>query len=112
MAGAGRHTPRRNARWSKPVTETSHALDLRQGVFALDDPKAIARSLKRSAERSRRRKTDAFRSAMSMLTFYINRAGSKLGKSRRRTLEAAKDELRALAQRPRRAASRRTTRRK
>jgi hypothetical protein len=89
-------------RWSKHVTETSHALDLRPGVFELDDPKEIARSLKRSAERSHNRKSDPYRSAMSMLTFYINRAGDNLSKSRKATLEAAKDELRALYDRPRR----------
>ena len=83
-------------RWSGRVTRTSHALDLKQGVFALDDPKAIARSLKRSADRSRRRKSDPYRSAMSMLTFYINRAGEKLPKRRRAILERAKTELRAL----------------
>ena len=89
-------------RWSKRVTETSNALDLERGVFAQDDPRRIARSLKRSAERSRRRKADPFRSAMSMLTFYINRAGKTLSESRRARLEAAKDELRALYGRPRR----------
>lgn len=82
-------------RWSKQVTEHSDALDLREGVFELDDPATIARSLRRSAQRSKRWKVDPFRSAMSMLTFYINRAGSNLTKRRRRTLEAAKDELRA-----------------
>jgi len=76
------------------VTETSNALDLRHDVFTLRDPRAIARSLKRSAETSSRRKSDPFRSAMSMLTFYINRAGSQLPKSRRATLERAKGELR------------------
>jgi hypothetical protein len=89
-------------RWSKRVTETSNALDLERGVFSQDDPRRIARSLKRSAERSRRRKADPFRSAMSMLTFYINRAGKTLSESRRARLEAAKDELRALYGRPRR----------
>ena len=88
-------TSKRN-RWSQRVTETSNALDLDRGVFSRDDPTSIARSLKRSAERSRRRKSDPFRSAMSMLTFYINRAGSKLSKQRRARLEAAKEELRAL----------------
>jgi hypothetical protein len=83
-------------RWSQRVTETSDSLDLEAGVFALDDPREIARSLKRSAERSRRRKADPYRSAMSMLTFYINRAGRKLRKPERARLEAAKDELRAL----------------
>jgi Protein of unknown function (DUF3175) len=89
-------------RWSQRVTETSDALTLDRGVFARDDPASIARSLKRSALRSRRRKTDAFRSAMSMLTFYVNRAGKQLPKRRLAKLEAAKDELRALFGRPRR----------
>jgi hypothetical protein len=83
-------------RWSQHVTETSNALDLERGVFAQKDPRAIARSLKRSAERSRRRKTDPYRSAMSMLTFYVNRAGKKLPKAQRDRLQAAKGELRAL----------------
>ena len=83
-------------RWSQRVTETSNALDLDKGVFSRDDPRSIARSLKRSAERSRRRKSDPFRSAMSMLTFYVNRAGSKLSKEKRDRLEAAKEELRVL----------------
>jgi hypothetical protein len=82
-------------RWSQDVTEHSDALDLAPGVFELDDAKAIARSLKTSAEASHRRKVEPFRSAMSMLTFYINRAGKNLDKDRLRTLEAAKDELRA-----------------
>ena len=69
-------------RWSQHVTETSNALDLEHGVFSKQDPRAIARSLKRSAERIRRRKSDSYRSAMSMLTFYINRAGKKLPKTR------------------------------
>jgi len=89
-------------RWSQNVTETSDALDLEPGVFAQDDPRRIARSLKRSAERSRRRKTDPFRSAMSMLTFYINRAGEQLPAVQRARLEAAKDELRELFGKPRR----------
>jgi hypothetical protein len=74
--------------------ETSNALDLESGVFTLDDPGEIARSLKRSAELSRRRKADPFRSAMSMLNFYINRAGRNLSAARRRVLHQAKDELR------------------
>jgi hypothetical protein len=82
-------------RWSRRVTQTSDALDLQGGVFRLRDPKAIARSLKRSAEKSRRRKSDPYRSAMSMLTFYINRAGKNLPARQRRTLDRAKDELRA-----------------
>lgn len=81
-------------RWSQKVSEHSNALDLEQGVFAFDDPAAIARSLKRSAEQSRRRKGSAFQSAMSMLTFYINRAGDNLPKKRRHVLDAAKGELR------------------
>jgi Protein of unknown function (DUF3175) len=81
-------------RWSQHVTETSDALDLQRDVFTLNDPRAIARSLKHSAETSTRRKSDPYRSAMSMLTFYINRAGHTLPKSRRTTLEHAKDELR------------------
>jgi hypothetical protein len=90
-------TKRNVKRWSQQVTETSNALDLESGVFSLDDPRAIARSLKRSADRSRRRKTDdPFRSAMSMLTFYINRAGKNLTTARRAKLQAAKDELRRL----------------
>jgi hypothetical protein len=97
---AGSRTKTR--RWSQRVTETSDALDLDRGVFGRDDPASIARSLKRSAERSRRRKADPFRSAMSMLVFYINRAGRKLAKRRRAKLERAKDELRALYHRPRR----------
>ena len=84
------------------MTETSDALDLEPGVFTHDDPRWIAESLKRSAERSRRRKSDPYRSAMSMLTFYINRAGSQLSAPQRIRLEAAKDELRELFGRPRR----------
>jgi hypothetical protein len=68
----------RSERWSQRVTEKSDALDLEAGVFTLEDPREIARSLKRSADRSRRRKAEPFRSAMSMLTFYINRAGAHL----------------------------------
>jgi hypothetical protein len=89
-------------RWSQRVTQTSNALDLENRVFARMDPRQIARSLKRSAESSQRRKSDPFRSAMSMLTFYINRAGKKLPRQRLTSLEAAKDELRALYGRPRR----------
>src|SRR5437773_8150513 len=92
-------------RWSQQVTDNSNALDLEEGVFSKDDPRSIARSLKRSADRSRRRKSDPFRSAMSMLTFYINRAGNQLSRSRRKRLEAAKDELRDLYGRPRQKAA-------
>ena len=91
-------------RWSQRVTETSKALDLDQGVFSKEDPRSIARSLKRSADRSQRRKSNPFRSAMSMLTFYINRAGKKLSRSRRKRLETAKEELRDLYGKPRRKA--------
>ena len=81
-------------RWSQDVTEHSDALDLDRGVFTLKDPKKIAASLKRSAEASTRRKAEPFRSAMSMLVFYINRAGKTLTKADRARLEKAKDELR------------------
>ena len=83
-------------RWSQHVTETSNALDLDSGVFSWSDPKRIARSLKRSAEASKRRKSPPRQSAMSMLNFYINRAGHNLPAKQRRILEKAKDELRAL----------------
>jgi Protein of unknown function (DUF3175) len=82
------------ARWSQQVTETSNALDLDRGVFHWSDPKRIAQSLKRSAEASKRRNATPFRSAMSMLNFYINRAGSALPAKQKRVLERAKDELR------------------
>ncbi|MGD9387329.1 MAG: DUF3175 domain-containing protein [Gammaproteobacteria bacterium] len=88
-------------RWSQQVTETSHALDLEPGVFTWDDPRKIAHSLKRSAEASEQRKTTPFASAMSMLTFYINRAGEHLPQEQREVLEQAKDELRVLYGRPR-----------
>jgi|SRR5690242_3886367 Protein of unknown function (DUF3175) len=81
-------------RWSARVTRESDALDLDRGVFTKRDPRQIAASLKRSAKRSRRRKADPYRSALSMLTFYINRAGKNLPASRRRTLKRAKGELR------------------
>jgi hypothetical protein len=87
--------------WSQRVTQNSNALDLESGVFTWDDPVAIARSLKASAEASDRRKSTAFRSAMSMLTFYMNRAGRELPAEQRTHLEAAKDELRVLFDRPR-----------
>ncbi|MGE5155591.1 MAG: DUF3175 domain-containing protein [Bdellovibrio bacteriovorus] len=89
-------------RWSQEVTRTSNALDLEPGVFTWSDPTAIARSLKDSAERSERRRSDPFRSAMSMLCFYINRAGTQLDPAQRERLEEAKDELRRLFGRPRR----------
>jgi len=87
---SGRATSKR---WSQRVTRESDALDLKRGVFTLTSPKKIAASLKRSAEHSTRRKTGAYRSALSMLTFYINRAGKTLPKTQRTRLERAKVEL-------------------
>ena len=81
-------------RWSQAVTTGSDALDLQKGVFTLKDPRKIALSLKRSAEQSTRRKSDPYRSAMSMLVFYINRAGKNLPQADRARLEKAKNELR------------------
>ena len=85
---------KRTSRWSARVTRQSDALDPSRGVFTWKDPKRIARSLKRSAERSKRRKSDPYRSALSMLTFYLNRAGKNLPAARRKTLQRAKAELR------------------
>jgi len=82
--------------WSGRVTRDSNALDLESGVFTLASPRSIALSLKRSAEASPRRKSDPFRSAMSMLNFYINRAGKNLPARRKKILEQAKSELRRL----------------
>jgi Protein of unknown function (DUF3175) len=90
-AATGRPAKRR---WSARVTRTSDALDLKRGVFTGGDPKRIAASLKRSAERSHRRKADPYRSALSMLTFYINRAGKNLPAGKRKVLQHAKRELR------------------
>lgn len=89
---ANRRTSAR--RWSAQVTRASNALDLEEGVFTKARPADIASSLRRSALRSKRRKANAYRSALSMLVFYINRAGRNLPAARRRTLERAKDELR------------------
>ena len=83
-------------RWSAKVTRDSHALVLEEGVFTWRDPRRIAQSLKQSADASQQRKAEPFRSAMSMLVFYINRAGSNLDPEQRRILEQAKDELRRL----------------
>ncbi len=83
-------------RWSQKVTETSNALDIKGGTFAKNDPAEIARELKRDAEQSHRRKSSPYRSAMSMLTFFINRAGSGLSPTRKKKLERAKVELRKL----------------
>jgi hypothetical protein len=82
------------AKWSAEVTRSSNALDLESKVFTRGSPDAIARSLKRSAEASGRRKTEPYRSAMSMLNFYINRAGRNLSEARRAVLERAKGALR------------------
>lgn len=87
---------RGKTRWSQHVTHTSNALDLRPGIFTSSDPKRIAKSLKRSAEDSRRRKAEPFQSAMSMLTFYLNRAGRGLSGKQRRVLSEAKVELRRI----------------
>ena len=87
-------------KWSNRVTETSRALDLEEGVFTLKSPKAIAKSLAYSAEKSSNKKTTAFRSAMSMLNFYINRAGSNLSSTRKAILERAKNELRKIYGKP------------
>ncbi|MBI2599927.1 DUF3175 domain-containing protein [Candidatus Daviesbacteria bacterium] len=82
--------------WSSEVTRTSNALDLEEGVFSRNDPKKIAASLKRSAENSIRKKAGSFQSAMSMLNFYINRAGKNLDPKQKKILEQAKEELRKL----------------
>jgi hypothetical protein len=88
-------TPKsRGRRWSAAVTSRSDALDLERSVFSWKDPRRIAASLKKSAERSKRRKGTPFQSAMSMLNFYINRAGRNLGPTQRRVLDRAKAELR------------------
>jgi hypothetical protein len=94
MAKSGKTPP--PSRWSAKVTSESHALELEEGVFTWKDPARIARSLKRSADASRQRKSEPFRSAMSMLTFYINRAGSRLDEAQRQVLEQARVELRKL----------------
>ena len=91
-----RHGEKDRKQWSARVTRDSHALELEAGVFTWKDPRRIARSLKRSAEASTARKAPPFRSAMSMLVFYINRAGTHLDEEQKRILEQAKDELRRL----------------
>ena len=96
MAKKRKTKKRGGRRWSQHVTETSDAMTLEKGVFTKASPEAIAKSVKRSAERSRRRKSNPYRSAMSMLTFFINRAGKGLSAARRKKLERAKDELRGL----------------
>jgi hypothetical protein len=96
MAARKEAPARSQMRWSQEVTRKSNALDLEPGVFKLDQPRAVAESLKRSAERSERRKAPAFQSAMSMLNFYMNRAGRNLSAERREVLQKAKRELRGL----------------
>lgn len=96
MTPPKRKINRPTKKWSGRVTRNSNALDLKKGVFRSDDPKKIAASLKRSAERSKRRKARPYQSAMSMLNFYINRAGRDLPQKRKRVLERAKDALRHL----------------
>lgn len=86
-------------KWSQKVTQNSNALDLEAGVFTWHDPKKIAKSLKKSALQSERRKGTPYQSAMSMLNFYINRAGSKLSEKQKITLAKAKEELRVLFKR-------------
>lgn len=86
--------PKKSENWSNKVTKKSNALDLEKGVFTWKDPKRIAFSLKKSAERSLRRKASPFQSAMSMLNFFINRAGNKLDRKQKEVLEKAKKELR------------------
>jgi putative cell wall-binding protein len=81
-------------KWSAEVTEHSDALDLEEHIFESDDPAKIARSLKRSAEKSHRRKGTPYQSAMSMLNFYINRVGKNLPEKQKKVLEDAKNELR------------------
>jgi len=101
-AAAGKRAPQKSApgkkarKWSARVNQTSDALDLESRIFRSKDPKKIARSLKRSAENSRRRKGTPLQSAMSMLNFYINRAGKNLTAAQKQPLQKAKQELRAL----------------
>jgi hypothetical protein len=98
MSRRSRNSKRRSKsrKWSAEVARKSDALDIKKGTFSSDEPRKIARSLKTSADHSTRRKSNPFRSALSMLTFYINRAGSKLSARRRAKLERAKEELRDL----------------
>ena len=108
-----RGTMAKPKKWSQHVTDTSDALTLYRGIFSRDDARSIARSLKRSAERSRRRKASPYASAMSMLTFYLNRGGRNLSAARKRKLQAAKTELRRLyGKEPEKAVKRSRTRRK
>jgi putative cell wall-binding protein len=90
------HAKETKEKWSSEVTEHSNALDLQEGVFTWSDPKKIAASLKKSAEKSKRKKGTPYQSAMSMLTFYINRDGKNLDAKQKKVLEDAKEELREL----------------
>jgi len=102
MATAAAHSKKKTSakKWSGQVTKRSNALDLRSQIFNSTDSGTVARSLKRSAERSKRRKGTPFQSAMSMLNFYVNRAGKNLPASRKKILERAKTKLRELFKRP------------
>jgi Protein of unknown function (DUF3175) len=91
---------RQNRKWSTAVTHGSNALDLENGVFKMHDPRRIALSLKRSAKQSHRRKANPYQSAMSMLNFYVNRAGSGLSAEQKSILTNAKEELRRVFHRP------------
>lgn len=93
---SGRARSRSGRYWSAAVTQRSDAITIPRGIFRRDDPNSIARSLKRAAEHSRRRKSRPFRSALSLLTFYVNRAGKNLPATRRAILERAKESLRSL----------------
>ena len=89
--------PSKNKKWSAKVTKTSNAMDLKKGVFRESDPKKIARSVKKSAETSTRRKASPKRSAMSMLSFYENRAGKNLSAKDRKKIDRAKEELKKMS---------------
>jgi hypothetical protein len=97
---AAKKPTRKSKRWSAEVMRKSDAMDLQPGVFKLKTPAAVARSLKRSAEASHRRKSTPFQSAMSMLNFEINRGGTNLTRERLQVLQQAKQELRKLFGRP------------
>jgi hypothetical protein len=94
MGAKAKKSSKGRGRWSAKVAQRSNALDLEGKIFKSSDPRRIALSLKRSARASKRRKGTPYQSAMSMLNFYINRAGKSLPKKRKRVLERAKDELR------------------
>ncbi len=93
-SGKKKAAPKKGRKWSAKVTRKSDALDLQSGIFKSRDPVKIARSLKRSAERSKRRKGTPYQSAMSMLNFYINRGGKNLSQAKKKLLERAKEKLR------------------